>query len=126
MSAMPFLSIGGARLAHECRGPREGAAVLFLHGLGSSSADWLPVLPAFEARHRIILADLPGHGDSDADAGTYAVGTSMHRMEVERFFNCGARRSHGEQGLGNPFHRSSTLDLRALRGGNQGEAGRAE
>lgn len=65
---MAFRSIGTGRLFHQSRGSPDGAPILFLHGLGSSSSDWAPVLPAFEVRHRVILADLPGHGKSGVGA----------------------------------------------------------
>jgi pimeloyl-ACP methyl ester carboxylesterase len=51
-------------LSWEERGPRDGVPVVFLHGLGSSAADWTWQVPAFAARHRVIALDLPGHGRS--------------------------------------------------------------
>jgi len=36
--------------------------LLFLHGLGSSSADWELQIPAFEKNYHLLLPDLPGHG----------------------------------------------------------------
>src|SRR5437773_12514392 len=48
---------------YERRGRTDGAAppVLFLHGLGSSAADWPPELGPFGERYRLLLVDLPGH-----------------------------------------------------------------
>src|SRR2546428_12249640 len=48
---------------YERRGRTDGAAppVLFLHGLGSSAADWAPQLGPFGERYRLLLVDLPGH-----------------------------------------------------------------
>jgi 3-oxoadipate enol-lactonase len=39
-------------------------AVVLLHGLGSSSADWPEQHAVLEARYRVVAVDLPGHGRS--------------------------------------------------------------
>lgn len=54
---------------------REGAAstLLLLHGLGASAIDWARVLPLLETRHRLLLADLPGHGRSPRLRGSPSV-----------------------------------------------------
>ena len=41
----------------------EGAPVVCIHGLGGSSNNWTPVLPAFEGR-KVIRVDLPGSARS--------------------------------------------------------------
>lgn len=60
------------RLHYTLRG-RSGPAVVLLHGLGSSSADWSEQQAALEARHRVIAVDLPGHGRSSLPAGRLTV-----------------------------------------------------
>ena len=62
---MAFFSVDGVQLYYEVW-PASGPPVLFLHGLGSSSADWGLQVSAFAARHPVILADLRGHGRSSA------------------------------------------------------------
>jgi pimeloyl-ACP methyl ester carboxylesterase len=42
----------------------HGPAIVFVHGLGASRNDWLPTARKLIARHRIVLVDLPGHGDT--------------------------------------------------------------
>ncbi len=59
---MTTLEIDGAELHFEERG--SGAPVLFLHGLGSSSAAWEPQLAHFAARYRCIALDARGSGRS--------------------------------------------------------------
>lgn len=49
-------------LYYEQRGRHDGPAVVFLHGLGSSAADWRWQVPAFDGRYRVITLDLPAHG----------------------------------------------------------------
>jgi pimeloyl-ACP methyl ester carboxylesterase len=61
---MPRVALPGVDLWVEREGCAEGAAVLLLHGLGSSTADWMLQWAAFGARHRVIAMDLRGHGRS--------------------------------------------------------------
>lgn len=59
---MPTLSLDGVELFYEERG--EGAPLVFLHGLGSSTRDWQHQFDHFSARYRCIAFDLPGSGQS--------------------------------------------------------------
>lgn len=45
-----------------------GSPVLLLHGHPQSMAMWHKVLPALMARHRVVLMDLRGYGDSSRPA----------------------------------------------------------
>jgi 3-oxoadipate enol-lactonase len=67
---------------YERRGRREGTAplVVFLHGLGSSAADWAPQLAPFGARHRLLLVDLPGHWRSALPRGRLTIATMAERV----------------------------------------------
>lgn len=42
----------------------RGPAIVFVHGLGASRNDWLPTARKLVGRHRVVLVDLPGHGDT--------------------------------------------------------------
>lgn len=47
-------------------GEGAGPPVVLLHGLGSCAVDLVPLMEAFVAHHRLVIApDLPGHGASD-------------------------------------------------------------
>lgn len=43
-----------------------GPPVLLLHGVGLRAEAWEPQIAALHDTHRVIAADLPGHGSSDA------------------------------------------------------------
>ena len=43
----------------------EGELLIFLHGIGGSSASWLRQLPVFGAGFRAVALDFRGYGDSD-------------------------------------------------------------
>lgn len=67
------MAIAGApRLYHTWQG-RSGPAVVLLHGLGSSSADWSTLLPALEPGYRVLSVDLPGHGASPLPSGRLTI-----------------------------------------------------
>jgi len=54
----------GARIHHEAHG--LGAPILLTHGFGATSRMWDEQIEEFTDRHRLILWDLPGHGESPA------------------------------------------------------------
>ncbi len=53
----------GARVAYRETG--TGPAVVLLHSLGLSHREWEPIVASLSARFRVILPDLPLHGDSE-------------------------------------------------------------
>jgi len=62
----------GTMLAWRLTGSTDPSrpAMLLLHGLGSSSRDWGLQLPVLEPRFRVMLVDLPGHGQSQPGVPT--------------------------------------------------------
>lgn len=68
---MPFLAIRNLSMHHQVTG--RGPPVLLLHGLGSSVEDWEYQLPALAPHHRVIAADMRGHGRTRGPAGPYSV-----------------------------------------------------
>jgi pimeloyl-ACP methyl ester carboxylesterase len=53
----------GARVAYRETG--AGPAIALLHSLGLSHREWEPIVAALSARFRVVLPDLPLHGDSE-------------------------------------------------------------
>jgi pimeloyl-ACP methyl ester carboxylesterase len=53
----------GARVAYRETG--TGPALVLLHSLGLSYREWEPVVAPLSARFRVVLPDLPLHGDSE-------------------------------------------------------------
>jgi len=51
----------------------RGPTVVLLHGTGVHAGDWYRVVPALAARYRLLVPDLPGHGESVAAEGPIAV-----------------------------------------------------
>ncbi len=53
----------GARVAYREAG--TGPALVLLHSLGLTHREWEPVVGELSARFRLVLPDLPLHGDSE-------------------------------------------------------------
>lgn len=68
---MPIYRVNDLDLHYETAG--EGAPLLLLHGLGSSSADWALQGPVFAQRYHVIAVDLRGHGRSPSGPLRYRV-----------------------------------------------------
>lgn len=55
--------------------PGEGPAYLLIHGIGGRATDWSPVIAQMRAHNRrIVVVDLPGHGQSSKEPGDYSLG----------------------------------------------------
>jgi len=59
----------GVRLAFSARG--TGEPLLMIPGLGATRRVYAPIIPALARRHRVVVYDPRGTGDSDAPAGPY-------------------------------------------------------
>jgi 3-oxoadipate enol-lactonase len=60
-------------LYHQSHGRVDAAPIVLLHGLGSSSSDWMYQLPALAAEYHVIAPDLRGHGRSPRGRGRLTV-----------------------------------------------------
>lgn len=78
---MAFTETDGTRLYWEEGG--DGEPLLLIQGLGFSCAMWYRVLPALEARYRVIRYDARGIGRSDVPEGPYSIdGMAADAMAV--------------------------------------------
>ncbi|MET1079054.1 MAG: alpha/beta hydrolase [Pseudomonas sp.] len=68
---MPYFDQDGCQLHYEEYG--QGAPVLLLHGLGSSTLDWEYQTPVLIPHYRVIALDLRGHGRSDKPDEAYSI-----------------------------------------------------
>jgi pimeloyl-ACP methyl ester carboxylesterase len=57
-----FLQVPGGRLRYLTVG--EGEPLLLVHGLGGAAANWLALAPLLVPGRRLLVPELPGHGDS--------------------------------------------------------------
>jgi 3-oxoadipate enol-lactonase len=77
---MARVALNGVDLWVESHGHGDGAPIVLLHGLGSSSTDWTLQIPAFARHHRVLAVDLRGHGRSRPARA--ALGIERHARDV--------------------------------------------
>ena len=68
---MPFATVNGLRLHYEWHGEEGGTPLVLVMGLGGDSTAWPFQLAAFVARHRVLVFDNRGAGQSDAPDVAY-------------------------------------------------------
>jgi len=68
---MPTLLSNNIHLYYETHG--QGQPLVFIHGLGSSTQDWVAQVAEFSPSYQVITFDLRGHGQSDKPDGPYAM-----------------------------------------------------
>lgn len=87
-----FVQAAGARLHVRDTGPRDGPAVVMIHGFGSSLHTWDGWANGLESEHRVIRYDLTGGGLTGPDpTGDYTdpralvvLGALLDALGVER------------------------------------------
>ena len=77
-TAVQFHTIHGHRRAYRKMG--SGPAVLLLHGIGDSSASWVPLMASLAEHYTVIAPDLLGHGASDKPRADYSVAAYANGM----------------------------------------------
>ncbi|CAM1342846.1 alpha/beta fold hydrolase [Tenacibaculum aestuarii] len=68
---MPKVKVNNIELDYEEYG--KGEVLLFLHGLGSTKADWDAQIPFFSEKYRVVVVDLRGHGKTSIPSKDYGV-----------------------------------------------------
>lgn len=76
-----FAQFDGHRVHYQSYGKGDEALVLVHGGMGNLSR-WKKQLPVFEGKTRLILLDLPGHGQSDKPKLTYSVDLLARSVEA--------------------------------------------
>lgn len=73
---MPQARVGPHSLYYEVHGDAPGAPLLLIAGLGGSCRGWLPLqVPDFSARHRCVIYDHRGVGESQDPGGAFTTAT---------------------------------------------------
>lgn len=79
---------GGPEIAVSTIG--AGPTVIALHGIGSNSKTWLPVMSSLAELYRLVIPDLRGHGSSARPEHGY--GLNDYANDLERIVSsCGER-----------------------------------
>jgi len=89
----------------------SGEPLLLIHGLGSASTAWKPLLPALTSHFQVITIDLPGHGQSPLEHGTHLDPESLARLILTYLDQVNISRVHV---VGNSLGGWVALELAAL------------
>lgn len=57
-------------------------AVVLVHGANDQAGTWFTVAPRLAQEHRVIMPDLPGHGESDPAEGPIPISLIVSRLEA--------------------------------------------
>jgi pimeloyl-ACP methyl ester carboxylesterase len=68
-----FAKMGKVRVHYKSIG-KGNTALVFIHGWACDMSFWREQVPAFDGKIRMILVDLPGHGQSDKPEAEYTMG----------------------------------------------------
>ncbi len=68
---MPTINLNNINIYYELHG--EGAPLVMIHGLGSSTRDWEYQIDFFKKQFKILVFDLRGHGKTDKPETPYTV-----------------------------------------------------
>ena len=78
VSPRDFVTVANIRLRIQDTGPRDGPAVILLHGFGSSLETWGPWTAMLSRHYRVVSFDLPGFGLTGPDPeGDYSDARAM-------------------------------------------------
>lgn len=79
---MPTLNRDGVKIHYEVHG--EGPAILLSHGYSATCRMWDGQIEAFKDRHRVIVWDMRGHGQSDYpdDQNLYSEALTVEDMKA--------------------------------------------
>jgi pimeloyl-ACP methyl ester carboxylesterase len=77
---VPFLDRGGVKIYHEDHG--HGPAILLSHGYSATCRMWDGQIAALAPRHRVIVWDMRGHGETDYpdDPAAYSEALTVEDM----------------------------------------------
>src|SRR5258705_9806156 len=78
---MPKLSRDGVNIHYEVRG--SGPPLLLTHGYSSTSAMWQGQIAALSKRHKLVLWDMRGHGQSDYPDDPAAYGEALTVADMD-------------------------------------------
>lgn len=65
----------------EHAGPASGAPLVLIHGANDHAGTWFAVAPALARSHRVIIPDLPGHGESEPRTGPIPISLVIGSLE---------------------------------------------
>jgi len=67
---------------YQTHGHADSQPVILLHSGGMAGEEWQPQIPALAQRYRVLVPDLPGHGNAPSD-GTFDIMAAADALAAE-------------------------------------------
>jgi len=87
---MSFIDFRGGKVHYRVEG--KGRAIVLLHGFLGSLQIWENLLPYLSKRYKVVMIDLPGHGETEnfgyvhkMDLMAEAVKAVLHELQLRRY-----------------------------------------
>jgi pimeloyl-ACP methyl ester carboxylesterase len=64
------------------RSARDDSTIVLIHGANDQAGTWCTIAPALARTHRVIVPDLPGHGESAPSEGPIPLSLIVARLEA--------------------------------------------
>lgn len=87
---MSFVDFRGGKVHYRVEG--KGRAIVLLHGFLGSLQIWENLLPDLSKRYKVVMIDLPGHGETEnfgyvhkMDLMAEAVKAVLHELQLRRY-----------------------------------------
>lgn len=89
------VDVGDSRLMTLQGGPSDAAeTVVMIHGYSADKTVWLRFAPHFTDRYRVLIVDLPGHGETAFDPALRYDTASQAQRVLRAMDQLGIRRAH--------------------------------
>jgi 2-hydroxy-6-oxonona-2,4-dienedioate hydrolase len=72
----------GEKVPKVDEGSPGGTPIVLIHGANDQAGTWCSVAPALARTHRVIVPDLPGHGESAPKEGPIPISLIVSRLEA--------------------------------------------
>lgn len=59
-----------------------GDPVVLIHGVNDQAGTWFTIAPALAKTHRVLIPDLPGHGESEPHSGPIPISLILDKLEL--------------------------------------------
>jgi pimeloyl-ACP methyl ester carboxylesterase len=74
------LTVATGRLVYWKGG--KGPPLVLVHGVNDQAGTWAPVVAALSSSHRLLIPDLPGHGESDPASGPLSMPAMVEALDA--------------------------------------------
>ena len=71
--------------------PPSAATAVLVHGVNDQAGTWFSVAPFLARTYRVILPDLPGHGESEPREGALPLSLMVQRLDAIVSLECGSK-----------------------------------